>query len=84
VEKKFSANAMTLPRLRTMLMTFRSCRSKSNELNAKVTEDDNALFDSNRRHIKYSHKFSHDANEEFLGSLKSIQKTISFACIYNF
>ena len=49
---------------------------KIDELNAKVTEDDNALFHSKGRHIKSGHKFSHDANEEFLESLKSIKKTV--------
>ena len=43
---------------------------KIDELNVKVTEVDNALFDSNRRQIESCHKFSHDANEEFLESLK--------------
>ena len=51
---------------------------KIDELNVKVTEVDNALFDSKRRQIKSGHKFSHDANEEFLESLKLIKKTVSF------
>ena len=49
---------------------------KIDGLNAKVTEDDNALFESNGRHIKSGHKFSHDVNEEFLESLKSSKKTV--------
>ena len=43
---------------------------KIDELNVKVTKVHNALFDSNRRQIESCHKFSHDANEEFLESLK--------------
>ena len=55
-----------------------SKRVKIDELNAKGTKDDNALFDSNGRYIRSGHKFSHDINgrEEFLESVKSIKKTV--------
>ena len=46
------------------------------ELNAKVTENGDALFDSNGRDISSGHKFSPNANEELLESLKSIKSTV--------
>jgi len=42
-----------------------------------VTKDNNVLFDSNRRHIKSGHKFSHDASKEFLESVWNRSKRLS-------
>ena len=74
MEENFSAKRHDATTIKNNIDDLSKLNVKIDELNTKVTEDDNALFDSNGRHIKSGHKFSHDANEEFLESLKSIKK----------
>ena len=76
VEESFSAKRHDATTIKNNTDDLSKPKVKIDELNAKVTEDGNALFDSNGRHIKSGHKFSHNANEELLESLKSIKKTV--------
>jgi len=84
MEENFSAKLHDATTIKNNVDHLSKLKVETDELNAKVTEDDNALFDSNGRHIKSGNKFSRDANKEFLESLKLIKKTVSFACIDNF
>ena len=74
-EENFIAKRHDATTIENNIGDLSKLKVKIDELNAKVTEDDDALFESNGLHIKSGHKFSHDANEEFMESLKSIKKT---------
>ena len=76
MEENFSAKRHDATTIKNNIDDLVKLKVKIDELNAEVTEDDNALFNSNGRHIKSGHKFSHDTNEEFLESLKIIKKTV--------
>ena len=76
MEENFSANRHDATTIKNNIDDLSKLKAKIDELNAKVTEDDLALFTSNGRYIKSGYKFSHDANGEFLESLKSIKETV--------
>ena len=69
MEENYSAKRHDTTMVKNNTDDLSKLKVKIDELNAEVTEDDNALFNSNGRHIKSGHKFGHDANEEFLESL---------------
>ena len=76
MQENFNAKRHDATTIRNNTDELLKLKVKIDELNAKVTEDDNALFDASGRHIKSGHKVSHDANREFLESLKSIKETV--------
>ena len=76
MEENFSAKRHDATTIKNNIDDLSKLKAKIDELNAKVTEDDLALFTSNGRYIKSGHKFSHDANGEFMESLKSIKETV--------
>ena len=77
-EENFCAKRHDATTIKNNIDDLSKLKVKIDELNAKGTKDDNALFDSNGGYIRSGHKFSHDINarEEFLESLKSIKKTV--------
>jgi len=77
MEENFSAKRHDATTIKNNIDDLSKLKVKIDELNAKVTEDDYALFASSGRHIKSGHNFSHEANEEFLERLKSIKETVS-------
>ena len=76
MQENFNAKRHDATTIRNNTDELLKLKVKIDELNAKVTKDDNALFDASGRHIKSGHKVSHDANREFLESLKSIKETV--------
>ena len=66
MEENFSAKRHDATTIKNNIDDLCKLKVKIDELNAKVTEDDNALFNSNGRHIKSGHKFSHDTSFRFL------------------
>ena len=77
-EGNFCAKRHDATTIKNNIDDLSKLKVKIDELNARGTKDDNALFDSNGRYIRSGHTFSHDINarEEFLESLKSIKKTV--------
>ena len=67
-EENFCAKRHDATTIKNNIDDLSKLKVKIDELNAKGTKDDNALFDSNGRYIRSGHKFSHDINgrEEFL------------------
>ena len=67
-EGNFCAKRHDATTIKNNIDDLSKLKVKIDELNAKGTKDDNALFDSNGRYIRSGHKFSHDINgrEEFL------------------
>ena len=67
-EENFCAKRHDATTIKKNIDDLSKLKVKIDELNAKGTKDDNALFDSNGRYIRSGHKFSHDINarEEFL------------------
>ena len=76
MQENFNAKRHDATTIRNNTDELLKLKVKIDELNAKVTEDDNALFDASGRHIKSGQKVSHDSNREFLESLKSIKETV--------
>ena len=74
MEEDFMAKRHDVTTIKNNMDDLSKLKGKIDEVNAKVAADDDALFESNGRHIKSGQKFSHDANKEFLESLKSTER----------
>ncbi|PFX33340.1 hypothetical protein AWC38_SpisGene1767 [Stylophora pistillata] len=74
--KIFSAKRHDATTIKNNIDDLSKLKVKIDELNAEVAEDDNALLNSNGRHIKSGNNFCYDTNAEFLESLKIVKKTV--------
>lgn len=76
MEENFSVKCYDVIMIKNKIDDFVKLKVKIDELNVKVIEEDNVLFNLNGWYIKFGYKFSYDMNEEFLESLKIIKKIV--------
>lgn len=76
MENDFSAKRHDITTIKNNIDILSKVMATLDELNLKVTENDNALFEANMRHLRPGNKFSHKANKDFLEVLTSTKNTV--------